>query len=101
MEPKQVIVNHPQTHDVFHLFDTMVNVRDLVVVENDLEDLTSFQITRIRFASGILSFLVIMSDRPNLSSDTTSRRNDRHQRITQSCVYDQKWSCLVVVFPGP
>ena len=101
MEPKKVVVNHLQTHDVFHFFDTMVDICDLVVVENNLEDLASFQITRVRFASGILSFLVIMPDRPDLSSDTVSRGNDCHQRITQSCVYDPERSCLVVIFPRP
>jgi hypothetical protein len=101
MEPKKVVVNHLQTHDVFHFLDTMVDVPDLVVVENDFKNLTSFQITRIRLACGILSFLVIMSDRPNLSSDSMSVRDNQAQRITQSCVNDHKWSCLIVVFPGP
>ena len=101
MESDQVIVLHLQTYEVFEFLDTMVRIRNLVMVLDNFENLASFQITRIRLAGGILSFLVIQSDRTDLPPDTVSRRYDCHQRITQSSVDNPEWFCLVVIFPGP
>ncbi len=55
MELNQVVIVHLQAHKVFKLLDAMVHLSGLVVFINDLENLTSFQITRVRFACGILS----------------------------------------------
>ena len=53
MKLNQVIVVH------FELFDATVYFSDLVVIINDLENLTSFQVTRVWFASSIFPPLVV------------------------------------------
>ncbi len=82
VEFHQVIIVHLNGHKVFELLDAMVDFRDLVVIVNDIEDFTSFQVPRIRFASGILPLPVVVPDLSDLSPYPTCHRNYCYQSIS-------------------
>ena len=82
VEFHQVIIVHLNGHKVFELLDAMVDLRDLVVIAKDLEDLMSLQVPRVRLASGTLPLFVIVPDLSDLPPYPVSRRNYCHQSIS-------------------